>query len=116
MGTLHVGFPCHSCLQLLLVMWVLEHSSVFLLCCWVTVVPLLLGASRAADVARTRWLLPESGKQLPWLAAAAVGLGETMLAGLAMVCVAQRLQRHTPQGAHDVLSHCWSSLQCTKRS
>lgn len=64
-------------LQLLLVMWALEHASVFLLLCWVTVVPLLLGVTRAADVAKRRWLVALANKQLPWLAVAAAGLGES---------------------------------------
>lgn len=73
-----------SALQLLLVMGVLEHTSVFLLLCWVLVVPLLLGVTRVADVARKRWLLPLDGKQLPCLAVAAAGLGlEVLLDGSA---------------------------------
>lgn len=67
---------CFTPVQLLLVMGVLEHASVFLLLCWVLVVPLMLGLTRAADVARKRWLLPVPSKQLPWIAAAAAGLGE----------------------------------------
>jgi len=70
-----------SVLQLLLVMGVLEHTSVFLLLCWVLVVPLLLGVTRVADVARKRWLLPLDGKQLPCLAVAAAGLGEQDVTG-----------------------------------
>jgi hypothetical protein len=62
-------------LQLLLVMWVLEHASVFLLLCWCTVVPLLLGVTRLADVARKKPLLLDN-RQLPALAVAAAGLGE----------------------------------------
>jgi hypothetical protein len=68
--------PC-AVLQLLLVMWVLEHSSVYLLLCWLLVVPLLLGVTRAAHVAKRSWLVPLQASQLPWLAAAAAGLGET---------------------------------------
>lgn len=70
-----------SVLQLLLVMGVLEHTSVFLLLCWVLVVPLLLGVTRVADVARKRWLLPLDGKQLPCMAVAAAGLGEQGVTG-----------------------------------
>lgn len=70
--------PC-ALLQLLLVMWVLEHASVFLLLCWLVVVPLLLGVTRAAHVAKRSWLQPLQASQLPWLAAAAAGLGETQV-------------------------------------
>lgn len=63
-------------LQLLLVMWALEHGSVFLLLCWVTTAPLLLSVTRASDVAKKRWLVPLPSKQWPWVAAAAAGLGE----------------------------------------
>jgi hypothetical protein len=71
-------FSLVSCvlLQLLLVMWVLEHASVNLLLCWLLVVPLLLGVTRAAHVAKSSWLQPLQASQLPWLAAAAAGLGE----------------------------------------
>eukprot|EP00775_Hariotina_reticulata_P010669 gene10669-10828_t len=67
-------------LQVLLLAGVLLHSSVYMVLCWVTVVPLLLELSRVADVSsKTAWRAIPQQQQLP-LAAAVAGLVLELLA------------------------------------
>jgi hypothetical protein len=76
-------------------LWVFERASVFLLLCWCTVVPLLLGVTRLADLARRKPLLLDN-RQLPVLAVAAAAHPAACTAVHSCTLCAVAVPPHTP--------------------